>query len=51
MNMLLKLITKCLYGVYFIGPMVYAICYCPISQKDIVNELGFAGQLLPILHF
>jgi len=26
--------------------MVYATCYCPLSQKDVVNELGFAGKLL-----
>jgi len=32
-------------AVCLVGPMVYATCYCPISQKDIVNELGFAGTL------
>jgi len=29
----------------FTGPMVYATCYCPVSKKNIVNELGFAGML------
>jgi len=32
-------------AVYLVGPMVYATCYCPISQKDTVNELGFAGKV------
>jgi len=34
-----------LHCVCLLGPMVYATCYCPVSRKDIVNELGFAGKL------
>lgn len=26
------------------GPMVYGICYCPISMKERLGELGFAGE-------
>lgn len=38
------------YGVFifesyyiFSGPMVYGICYCPISFMEQLKELGFAG--------
>jgi len=32
--------------------MVYATCYCPVSQKNVVDELGFAGKfLLEFWHF
>jgi len=34
-----------LHIVIFIGPMVYATCYCPVSQKNVMDELGFAGKL------
>lgn len=26
-----------------LGPMVYGICYCPLSKKDTIKALGFAG--------
>lgn len=27
-----------------LGPMVYGICYCPLSKKDELADLGFAGK-------
>lgn len=27
-----------------LGPMVYGICYCPLSKKDELADLGFAGM-------
>jgi ribonuclease H2 subunit A len=26
-----------------LGPMVYGVAYCPVSFKDDLEELGFAG--------
>ena len=26
-----------------LGPMVYAVAYCPVSFKDELEEMGFAG--------
>ncbi|CAG8458747.1 9945_t:CDS:2 [Ambispora gerdemannii] len=27
-----------------LGPMVYGVCYCPLSEKDNIKELGFADS-------
>ncbi|XP_071948631.1 ribonuclease H2 subunit A-like [Antedon mediterranea] len=27
-----------------LGPMVYGICYCPVSKKDKLKEMGFADS-------
>ena len=29
-----------------LGPMVYAVAYCPSSFKDELEEMGFAGSVL-----
>jgi len=29
----------------FIGPMVYGACYCPVSMKDQLKDMGFAGMI------
>lgn len=29
-----------------LGPLVYAVAYCPVSYKDTLDGLGFAGMLL-----
>src|SRR5690606_8954529 len=29
-----------------LGPMVYGICYCPLSKADELAQLGFAGRLV-----
>lgn len=33
-----------------LGPMVYAAAYCPIAFKPTLEEIGFDGGLLPLLH-
>lgn len=29
-----------------LGPLVYGVAYCPVSYKEKLDGLGFAGQLL-----
>ena len=31
-----------------LGPLVYGVAYCPVSYKEQLDELGFAGALLGI---
>jgi len=38
-------IMMCLLIACILGPMVYATCFCAISLKNLVKELGFAGKL------
>ena len=28
----------------FIGPMVYGVCYCPISKSELLKDLGCADS-------
>jgi ribonuclease H2 subunit A len=34
-----------------LGPMVYGICYCPLSKADELAGLGFAGIQLFFIHY
>lgn len=33
------------------GPLVYGIAYCPLAYKETMEELGFAGKQINILHY
>ena len=30
-----------------LGPLVYGIAYCPASYEEKLNDLGFAGTVVP----
>jgi len=30
-----------------LGPLVYGVAYCPASYEEKLNELGFAGAVIP----
>ena len=34
-----------------LGPLVYGVAYCPISYKDHLEELGFAGMSRDTSHY
>jgi len=31
-----------------LGPLVYGVAYCPASYEEKLNNLGFAGALIPM---
>ncbi len=31
-----------------LGPLVYGVAYCPTSYEEKLNDLGFAGAVIPI---
>lgn len=35
---------RLLFLTHYIGPMVYGVCYCPLSKYEELKALGFAGN-------
>lgn len=33
-----------------LGPLVYAVAYCPVAYQERLEEMGFAGVLKGIVH-
>jgi ribonuclease H2 subunit A len=31
-----------------LGPLVYGVAYCPASYEEKLNDLGFAGTVVPM---
>jgi ribonuclease H2 subunit A len=38
-----------LFLTHYLGPMVYSVCYCPLSKYEDLKALGFAGNRLILL--